>query len=82
MEQYLAGFSPSGTDVKVKHTWNNEGTYTITAYAEDTHGLIGPEGTLTVTMPRNRLLPNTFFLRLLERFPNAFPILQRLLLRL
>jgi len=29
--------------------------------------------------PRNKLLPNTLFLRLLERFPNAFPILRQLL---
>ncbi|GAG91213.1 unnamed protein product, partial [marine sediment metagenome] len=54
------GFNPSGTDVKVKHTWNNEGTYTITAYAEDTNGLIGPEGTLSVSMPRNRATQTPF----------------------
>lgn len=36
----------------------------------------GPE---EISMPRNILLSNTLFLRLLERFPNMFPILQKLL---
>ena len=72
-------YVPSGTDVTVSHTWGTEGTYTIKAKAEDTNGLIGPEATKIVTMPRNKLLPNTLFLRLLERFPNAFPILRQLL---
>ena len=33
---------------------------------------------VTLTTPRNRLLPNRFLLRLFERFPNAFPLLQLL----
>jgi len=70
-------FSPSGTDVKVKHTWSEDGTYIIKATAEDTHGLVSPEGTLTVTMPRNRATNNP-----LLRFFEQFPILQRLLQRL
>jgi hypothetical protein len=73
-------FFSSGTDVKVKHTWDNEGTYTITAYAEDEFGLAGPEGTLTVTMPRNRAI-NTPFQWFLQQYPNMFPILRLLLLR-
>jgi len=74
-------FSPSGTDVKVKHTWSNEGTYTIKAKAEDTNGLVGPEGSLSVTMPRNRAI-NRPFQWFLQQHPNLFPILQRLLQRL
>jgi hypothetical protein len=71
------GLYPSSTDVKVKHTWDSDGTYTIRAYAEDVFGLVGPEATLTVTMPRNRAI-NGFFLRFLEQFP----ILQKILLLL
>jgi uncharacterized protein YxeA len=70
------GLYPSGEDVKVKHTWDSDGTYTIRAYAEDEFGLVGPEGTLTVTMPRNRATSNVLFYRLLEQFP----LLQKLLL--
>jgi len=72
----VTGLNPSGTDVKVKHTWNNKGTYTIRAYAEDEYGLVGPEGTLTVTMPRSRAI-NGFFLRFLEQFPLLQLLLQR-----
>jgi outer membrane protein assembly factor BamB len=68
-------FSPSGTDVQVKHTWNKKGTYIIKATAEDTTGLVGPEGTLTVIIPRTRATSYLWFQWFLERFP----ILSRLL---
>jgi hypothetical protein len=35
----------SGVDVEVEHTWSEDGTYDLTAYAEDEHGAIGPECT-------------------------------------
>jgi len=72
------GFNPSGTDVMVSHTWATKGTYTIKATAEDTNGLIGPEGTLSVTMPRTRAI-QTPFLQFLENHPILFQLLQRLL---
>lgn len=72
--------------VTLKHTWSEKGTYTITAKAKDVFDAEGPEGTLEVTMPRNRVLYNSLFLRflerlegLLERFPNALSILRQLL---
>ncbi|MBU1941839.1 MAG: PKD domain-containing protein, partial [Candidatus Thermoplasmatota archaeon] len=76
-------YVPFGTDVIVSHTWSAEGSYTITAKAEDEFGLIGPETTKTVTMPRDKALDSNFILLewLFERFPNAFPIL-RFVLRL
>jgi len=78
-------FNPSGIDVKVKHTWTNQDTYTIKVTAEDTDGLVGPEGTYTVTMPRNKII-NRPFLNYLQSFltchPSLFPILQQLLLRM
>lgn len=36
--------------ITVNHSWIEEGNYTITVYAEDEHGLFGPENTLEVTM--------------------------------
>jgi bacillopeptidase F len=74
-------FSPSGTNVTVSHTWTLEGTYIIKAKAEDEFGLIGPEATKTVTMPRNKAI-NTPFLNFLKQYANLFLILQRLLQRL
>jgi len=71
-------FNPSGTDVKVKHTWSDEGTYIIKATAEDTDGLIGPQGRLPVNMPRNKAM-NTLFQKFLQNLPNLFPILRLLL---
>ena len=75
------GFSASGTPVIVSHTWVEKDTYTITAYAQDEYGLEGPEGTLEVTMPKNKPFNFNFPLLswLFERFPNAFPILRYLL---
>ncbi|MCK5635984.1 MAG: PKD domain-containing protein, partial [Thermoplasmatales archaeon] len=75
------GFNPSGTNVKVKHTWSEEGTYTIKVRAKDTNDLIGLWGTLTVTMPRNRATQRPF-LSFLQQHLNLFPILQMLLQRL
>jgi len=47
-------FAASGTPVTVSHTWVEQGDYTITAKAKDVNGLVGPEGTLVVTMPLNQ----------------------------
>ena len=63
------------------HTWE-EGTWTIKAKAKDENGLFGPEGTLTVTMPRNKISINSLFFNLFQRFLSLFPILQMLLQRL
>ncbi len=74
-------FHASGTDVKVKHTWSEKGTYNITAKAKDIYGAEGPEVTLEITMPKNKAFNFNFNLLswLFERFPNAFPALRYLL---
>ena len=77
----VTGFGASGTDVTAPHTWSADGTYNITAYAEDSNGLTGPSNTLVVTMPRNKEI-NAPFLQFLENHPNLFPLLQMLLQRL
>ena len=73
------GFNASGTDVIVKHTWDEEGTYNITAMAQDIHGAEGPEGTLTINIPRFRTVNSPLLLQLFEHFQKLFPILRNLL---
>lgn len=66
----------SGVDVDIEHTYADQGTFVIEAKAKDTHGAESGWSTLQVTMPLNKVLTNPLFLRLLERFPNAFPVLR------
>jgi hypothetical protein len=75
------GFNSSGSDVKVKHTYSEKGTYNITAKAQDIYGAEGPEGKLVVTIPRNKHSNFKFnlFNWLFERFPNLFPIIREIL---
>jgi hypothetical protein len=75
---------PVGMEVEVCHTYAEPGTYVIRVKAiECPDGLVGPEGTLTViiTKDKNRVI-NTPFLNFLQSHPYLFPILKILLLRL
>ena len=65
----------SGELVNKSHTWVKEDSYTIKVKAKDVFDQESPEAILIVTMPRNKILFNSLFLKLLERFP----FLQRLL---
>ena len=73
-------FYASGEMITVKHTFTKLGTLTITAYAQDINGIDGPEGTLKITMPRNKAFNFNFDLLgwLFDRLPNAFPILRQI----
>ena len=73
--------NPSGTDLWVKHTWDEQGAFIIKVKAEDINGLISPEATLEVTISRYRKI-NIPFLQFFQQHPNLFQILQRLMLRL
>ena len=44
----ITRFYPSGVEVKVNHTFNCQGTYTVSARAEDTCGFTGPWGTMSI----------------------------------
>ncbi len=76
----LTDFNPSGDDVTVAHTWDDQGTYTIKVKAEDSNGLVGPEATLEVTMPRNKAIISQFQW-LLQSHPTLFSMLRLLLQR-
>ena len=61
-------------------TWMYEGTYTLQVKAMDLYCAESDWGTLTITMPYSYERPVfQFWERLLERFPNAFPLLRQLL---
>jgi hypothetical protein len=78
-EEWIGPFS-SGEQVTRSHKWTKQGTYIIRIKAKDDYCAESDWAELKVTMPRARLLSNTFFIRLFERFPNLFPILQKILL--
>ncbi|MCK5260952.1 MAG: immune inhibitor A [Thermoplasmatales archaeon] len=73
------GLYVSGEEVILNHTWDEKGPYVIRAKAKDVFDEESNWGTLEVTMPRNKILVNSLFLKFLERFPRAFPILRNLL---
>jgi hypothetical protein len=66
----ITRFGESGTDIMVSHIWEVDGTYTITAQAEDVFGELGPQQTKTVTIPRYKNYNYDFniFNFLFERF--------------
>ncbi len=69
---------PSGEPISVNHSWSKWGRYTIQVRARDTDNLWGTWGELKVTMPYSYEPQFPFIEWLLERFPNAFPILRYL----
>ncbi len=75
-EEIITGPYESEEEVTANHTWTTKGIYTIKVKAKDIYGAEGPWGELEVKMPRNKVLHNLLFLRLRERFLNAFPILR------
>jgi len=73
---------PYGSDeqVLIGHTWSKRGSYLIKAKAKDIYDFESDWGTLSVKMPCSYNIPLIqFWGRLLERFPNAFPILHHIL---
>jgi hypothetical protein len=71
----------SNTIITKDHVWEEKGTYTIRTRAKDEYDAIGDWSEFAVRMPRNKVI-NTPFINLLEEYPNLFPILQKLLIRL
>jgi outer membrane protein assembly factor BamB len=66
---YETDFNVSGTYVMVKHVWSEDGTFNITAKAQDIYGLNSSEGTLTVKIPRYRATVYSLFQLFFDRFP-------------
>ena len=67
----------SGELGSASHTYNTRGGYTIKAKARDTLGEESDWATLTVSMPKNKIINP--FERFLENHPHLFPILRQLM---
>jgi PKD repeat protein len=72
-------YCESGEEIEVLHSWDEDGTYTIRVKAIDVHDAESGWTELEVNMPVSQNLFDSFFIRLLNRFPHAFPILRILL---
>jgi len=60
----------SGATGNATHVWNKKGNYQIKVKARNSYGIESEwSDPLSVTMPRNKIVTNTFFLQLLEQFP-------------
>jgi hypothetical protein len=67
---------PSGVEVVVSHTYLFHYDFLILSLAADEHGKESNMSQYEVTMPKNKMIHNSFILRLLEFFPNIFQILR------
>jgi outer membrane protein assembly factor BamB len=77
---YWSGWRASGERIDWGHKWAEEGTYIVKAKTQDVLGLESNWTTMEVTMPLSYEPPHYPFITwLVERFPNAFPILRYLL---
>ncbi|KYK31488.1 MAG: hypothetical protein AYK22_07875 [Thermoplasmatales archaeon SG8-52-3] len=64
------------TPIEVCHTYEEDGTYIIKAYAEDQKGAKSGESTFEVTIPRGRFVIHPILLRFFEKNPNIFSLLR------
>ena len=74
-------YQNSGTTYTASHTWDDDGTYTIKAWAKNEEdGLESTVSTHKIVIPRNRAVNfHHVFLRFLAKQPNLLPILKFLL---
>jgi len=77
-KEFWLGPYTSGDVVTITHAWSGTGTFTIEVKARDFYGLETDWVTLSVTMPRNRVVNNPF-LNFLEQYPILYQLLQRFL---
>jgi hypothetical protein len=58
----------SETMINVSHKWWFTGTYTVKVKAKDCHASQSEWAEIEVTMPKNKMIYNSFIARLLEHF--------------
>lgn len=62
-------FVSSGTEVNLSHKWWLKGSYKIMVKAKDCYSAQSEWAILEVTMPKNKAITSSFFLKFFERFP-------------
>ena len=68
-----------GQGINESHTWSKKGSFNVKVKAKDTFGTESSwSDSLPVKIPRVGPLNHPLLLRLLEKFPHAFPILRQL----
>ena len=77
----MTGFYHSGEEVKVNHTFNFQGIYTVSAFAEDICGFKGLVGTLSIPITQNKKMIYPIFFIFLERLPMLERFLNSIQLR-
>jgi hypothetical protein len=65
----------SGSTVKVKHTWNERGTYTIKVQSRDTYDEKSDWVSLEVAMPNNNI--NSYMSKLFNNHPNLLTLISK-----
>jgi len=70
-DEVCIGPYASGEEVIIKHTWSEKNTYSLRVKAKDDSGAESDWATLSVTMPKTRLMLN-----IIQRLLELFPILQ------
>ena len=77
--EWFGPYDPDDT-CEASYAWEVKGDYEVKVMAKDVNsGESEWSEPLSVSMPRNKISANTLFLRLLESFSNAFPLLRYLL---
>jgi predicted acyl esterase len=69
----------SGEEITLEHSWSTTKVYSIKAKAKDVNNDESEWSYHNINIPKNKMIGNLILLRLLERFPNAFPILRYIL---
>ena len=72
-------FVPSGIELNVSYTWDDEDTYMLKVKAKDVHDVGSDWQTLEVSMPKNKRVISSLFLQLLEKLIERFPIIKQML---
>jgi len=71
----------SGQQLTFGHTWLMVYTFTIKAKAKDPYNTESEWAELVVKIPRNKVIKNTIFLQLLEKFPLFHKLFQMLVIK-
>ena len=66
----------SPAEIELSHTYTKKDEFLINAWARDELGAVGPNATLRITIPKNKIIIFNYFNWFFEKFPHAFPLLK------